>query len=68
MWIFSKYKFKINYFLEFLILKDSVGSECLCGESIIARTIKAIKAKFPQMFIVTDLCFVNIQTMDIVVF
>ncbi|MFY9089163.1 porphobilinogen synthase [Arcobacter aquimarinus] len=37
--------------------KDSVGSECLCGESIIARTIKAIKAKFPQMFIVTDLCF-----------
>lgn len=38
-------------------VKDSVGSECLCGESIIARTIKAIKAKFPQMFIVTDLCF-----------
>ena len=37
--------------------KDSVGSECLCSESIIARTIKAIKAKFPQMFIVTDLCF-----------
>ncbi|CAM3516105.1 porphobilinogen synthase [Arcobacter aquimarinus] len=37
--------------------KDSVGSECLCEESIIARTIKAIKAKFPQMFIVTDLCF-----------
>ncbi len=38
-------------------VKDSVGSECLCNESIIARTIKAIKAKFPQMFIVTDLCF-----------
>ena len=38
-------------------VKDSVGSECLCGESIIARTIKAIKEKFPQMFIVTDLCF-----------
>lgn len=38
-------------------VKDSVGSECLCGESIIARTIKAIKAKFPTMFIVTDLCF-----------
>ena len=47
-------------------VKDSVGSECLCGESIIARTIKAIKEKFPTMFIVTDLCFVNIQTMDIV--
>jgi porphobilinogen synthase len=38
-------------------VKDSVGSECLCGESIIARTIKAIKANFPTMFIVTDLCF-----------
>ena len=38
-------------------VKDSVGSECLCGESIISRTIKAIKAKFPQMFVVTDLCF-----------
>jgi len=38
-------------------LKDSVGSECLCEESIISRTIKAIKLKFPDMFIVTDLCF-----------
>ena len=38
-------------------VKDSVGSECLCNESIISRTIKAIKEKFPQMFIVTDLCF-----------
>ena len=38
-------------------VKDSVGSECLCNESIISRTIKAIKEKFPQMFVVTDLCF-----------
>ncbi len=38
-------------------VKDSVGSECLYEESIIARTIKAIKGKFPDMFIVTDLCF-----------
>lgn len=38
-------------------VKDSVGSECLCDESIIARTIRAIKEKFPQMFVVTDLCF-----------
>ncbi|MAC82592.1 MAG: porphobilinogen synthase [Arcobacter sp.] len=37
--------------------KDSVGSECLCDESIIARTVRAIKEKFPEMFIVTDLCF-----------
>lgn len=38
-------------------VKDSVGSECLHDSSIIARTIKAIKEKFPSMFIVTDLCF-----------
>ena len=38
-------------------VKDSVGSECLCNESIISRTIRAIKEKFPEMFIVTDLCF-----------
>jgi porphobilinogen synthase len=38
-------------------VKDSVGSECLCENSIISRTIKAIKAKFPDMFLVTDLCF-----------
>jgi len=38
-------------------VKDSVGSECLCDESIIARTIKAIKEIYPDMFIVTDLCF-----------
>ena len=37
--------------------KDSVGSECCSDHSIIARTIKAIKAKYPQMFVVTDLCF-----------
>ena len=38
-------------------LKDSVGSECLCDNSIISRTIKAIKEKYPDMFVVTDLCF-----------
>lgn len=38
-------------------VKDSVGSECLCDESIIARTIRAIKKEYPDMFIVTDLCF-----------
>jgi len=37
--------------------KDSVGSECLCDESIIARTTRAIKDKFPQMFVAADLCF-----------
>ncbi len=38
-------------------VKDSVGSECLCENSIISRTIKAIKEIYPDMFIVTDLCF-----------
>lgn len=37
--------------------KDSVGSECLCEESIISRTIQAIKKQFPDMFVATDLCF-----------
>lgn len=38
-------------------VKDSIGSECLCDESIIARTIRAVKEKFPTMFVTTDLCF-----------
>ena len=38
-------------------VKDSVGSECLCEQSLISRTIKAVKEKYPNMFIVTDLCF-----------
>ena len=38
-------------------VKDSIGSECLCDASLIARTIKAIKTDFPHMFVVTDLCF-----------
>jgi len=38
-------------------VKDSTGSECLCENSIISRTVKAIKKEFPDMFVVTDLCF-----------
>jgi porphobilinogen synthase len=38
-------------------VKDSTGSECLCENSIISRTVKAVKEKFPDMFVVTDLCF-----------
>jgi porphobilinogen synthase len=38
-------------------VKDSVGSECLCEQSLISRTIQAIKKEYPNMFIVTDLCF-----------
>ena len=37
--------------------KDSVGSECLCDDSIIARTTRAIKDRFPDMFVAADLCF-----------
>jgi porphobilinogen synthase len=38
-------------------VKDSVGSECLSENSIISRTIQAIKKEYPDMFVVTDLCF-----------
>ncbi|MEA1913673.1 MAG: porphobilinogen synthase [Campylobacterota bacterium] len=49
----------LNSILLFAIpdTKDSVGSECLCDHSIIARTIEAIKKEYPKMFITTDLCF-----------
>ena len=52
-------KLGLNSILLFAIpdVKDSVGSECLCENSIISRTIKAIKKEYPDMFIVTDLCF-----------
>ncbi len=52
-------KIGLNSVLLFAIpdVKDSVGSECLCNQSLISRTIKAIKAKYPQMYIATDLCF-----------
>ncbi|MDD3344456.1 MAG: porphobilinogen synthase [Sulfurospirillaceae bacterium] len=38
-------------------VKDSIGSDALCDHGIIASTIRAIKKSFPQMFVVTDLCF-----------
>lgn len=37
--------------------KDSVGSDAMCEHGIIASTVKAIKSKYPDMFVVTDLCF-----------
>ncbi|VAY86868.1 Porphobilinogen synthase [hydrothermal vent metagenome] len=37
--------------------KDSIGSECLKEDSMIATTIKAIKKVYPNMHITTDLCF-----------
>jgi len=37
--------------------KDDIGSECMYDDSIISRTIKAIKKEVPSMYIITDLCF-----------
>jgi porphobilinogen synthase len=52
-------KLNLNSILLFAIpdIKDSIGSECLCDQSIIARTIKSIKTHYPNMHITTDLCF-----------
>ena len=38
-------------------VKDSVGSDALCEHGIIASAIKAIKKEFPDMFVISDLCF-----------
>ncbi|KAA6233704.1 porphobilinogen synthase [Campylobacter sp. LR264d] len=38
-------------------LKDSCGSEALDENSLIARSIIAIKQNFPSLFVITDLCF-----------
>ncbi len=37
--------------------KDEIGSECMSDNSLIARTIIAIKKKFPDIYVITDLCF-----------
>ena len=38
-------------------IKDSVGSDALDSNGIIARAVRAIKRAHPDMFVVTDLCF-----------
>lgn len=38
-------------------VKDSVGSDAVCDHGIIARAVRAVKAAYPQMFVITDLCF-----------
>ncbi len=38
-------------------VKDSVGSDALCEHGIIATAIKTIKKEFPDMFVISDLCF-----------
>lgn len=38
-------------------LKDSVGSDALSDDGIIAVALRAIKDKFPSLLVITDLCF-----------
>ena len=38
-------------------LKDSVGSDALSDDGIIATVLRAIKDKFPDLVVITDLCF-----------
>jgi porphobilinogen synthase len=38
-------------------VKDSVGSDAMCDQGIIASSIRTIKEAHPDMFVVTDLCF-----------
>lgn len=37
--------------------KDSIGSDALCDHGIIASAIRAIKKAYPNLLVVTDLCF-----------
>lgn len=38
-------------------VKDSIGSDALSENGIIAQAVRAIKKTHPDMFVVTDLCF-----------
>lgn len=38
-------------------VKDSVGSDALSDDGIIATSLRAIKEKFPTLYVITDLCF-----------
>lgn len=38
-------------------VKDSIGSDALSENGIIATALRAIKDKFPGLFVITDLCF-----------
>ena len=38
-------------------VKDSIGSDSLCEHGIIANAVREVKRAFPDMFVVTDLCF-----------
>ncbi|NLY03836.1 MAG: porphobilinogen synthase [Campylobacter sp.] len=38
-------------------VKDSIGSDALSQEGIIAKAIRAIKNSYPKLYVITDLCF-----------
>ena len=38
-------------------VKDSIGSDALCDQGIVASAIRAVKKEHPDMFVVSDLCF-----------
>lgn len=38
-------------------IKDSIGSDALSNDGIIATSLRAIKDKFPHLIVITDLCF-----------
>ena len=38
-------------------VKDSVGSEAMCEHGIIPQAIRAIKKAYPELFVISDLCF-----------
>jgi porphobilinogen synthase len=38
-------------------VKDSVGSDAMCEHGIMAESVRAIKKAYPDMFVITDLCF-----------
>ncbi|MBR8462615.1 porphobilinogen synthase [Campylobacter sp. faydin G-24] len=38
-------------------LKDSIGSDALSDDGIIATSLRVIKDKFPNLVVITDLCF-----------
>ncbi len=52
-------KLKIKAIMLFGIpdVKDSIGSDALDDEGIIARCVRAIKKSHPDMVVMTDLCF-----------
>jgi porphobilinogen synthase len=38
-------------------IKDSIGSDALNDDGLIARSLRTIKKEFPKMFVSADLCF-----------